>query len=185
MHQSGAFQSHSGPLGGSPALSTPGLPLRRRALVHQFWQDRNIAKAPSPTLEPREMALKAGRVVIPKPLREELHLEPGDALVMEHVGEQILLRPARGTGPLTKEHGVWVFYSGEPLPASATEAMLRKIRLGEPRRPMKARHLGAHRISRQCSLSAACANVSPSSRAHRRAEAEKRRRPPRKLIANC
>jgi AbrB family looped-hinge helix DNA binding protein len=71
---------------------------------------------------------KAGRIVIPKPLREELHLEPGDALEMETVGEQITLRPVRGRGPLTKEHGVWVFYTGQPLPASATDEMLRKIR---------------------------------------------------------
>jgi AbrB family looped-hinge helix DNA binding protein len=59
---------------------------------------------------------RAGRVVIPKPLREELQLEPGDALEMESTGEQIMLRPLRGTGPLTKEHGVWVFHSGLPLP---------------------------------------------------------------------
>jgi AbrB family looped-hinge helix DNA binding protein len=71
---------------------------------------------------------KAGRVVIPKPLREQLHLEAGDALEMETAGEQITLRPLRGTGPLTKEHGVWVFQSGEPLPASATDEMLQKIR---------------------------------------------------------
>jgi AbrB family looped-hinge helix DNA binding protein len=71
---------------------------------------------------------KAGRVVIPKPLREELHLEPGDSLEMESTGEQIMLRPVRGTGPLTKEHGVWVFHSGRPLPASATDEMLQLIR---------------------------------------------------------
>jgi AbrB family looped-hinge helix DNA binding protein len=71
---------------------------------------------------------KAGRVVIPKPLREELQLEPGDTLEMECAGEQIMLRPLRGTGPLTKEHGVWVFRSGQPLPASATEEMLQQIR---------------------------------------------------------
>jgi AbrB family looped-hinge helix DNA binding protein len=71
---------------------------------------------------------KAGRVVIPKPLREELHLEPGDSLEMESTGEQIMLRPIRGTGPLTKEHGVWVFHSGQPLPASATDEMLQLIR---------------------------------------------------------
>jgi AbrB family looped-hinge helix DNA binding protein len=71
---------------------------------------------------------KAGRVVIPKPLREELHLEPGDSLEMESAGERITLRPVRGTGPLTKEHGVWVFHSGRLLPASATHEMLRRIR---------------------------------------------------------
>ncbi|MDZ4800463.1 MAG: AbrB/MazE/SpoVT family DNA-binding domain-containing protein [Bryobacteraceae bacterium] len=71
---------------------------------------------------------KEGRVVIPKPLREELHLEAGDALEMESVGEQITLRPVRGTGSLTKKQGVWVFHSGHPLPASSTDEMLQSIR---------------------------------------------------------
>lgn len=71
---------------------------------------------------------KAGRVVIPKPLREELHLEPGDALEMESAGEQITLRPVRGTGPLTEEHGIWVFRTGQPLPASTTDETLQQIR---------------------------------------------------------
>ena len=67
------------------------------------------------------------RVAIPKSLRKELHLEP-DSLEMESSGEQITLRPGRGTGPLTKEHGVWVFHAGQPLSASATDAMLQEIR---------------------------------------------------------
>jgi AbrB family looped-hinge helix DNA binding protein len=71
---------------------------------------------------------KAGRVVIPRPLRKELHLEPGDALGMESAGERITLRPVRGTGPLTKEHGVWVFHTGQALPASATDEMLQQVR---------------------------------------------------------
>jgi AbrB family looped-hinge helix DNA binding protein len=71
---------------------------------------------------------KAGRVVIPKPLREKLHLEPGDSLEMESTGQQITLRPVRGTGPLTKEDGVWVFYSGQSLSASATDQILEQIR---------------------------------------------------------
>ncbi len=71
---------------------------------------------------------RAGRVVIPKPVREELRLEPGDVLEMESLGEQITLRPVRGTGPVTKEHGVWVFRAGHPLPASHTDQMLKKIR---------------------------------------------------------
>jgi AbrB family looped-hinge helix DNA binding protein len=71
---------------------------------------------------------KAGRIVIPKPLRESLHLEPGDDLELESAGEEITLRPVRGTGPLTQEHGVWVFHTGQPIAASATEEMLRQIR---------------------------------------------------------
>jgi AbrB family looped-hinge helix DNA binding protein len=71
---------------------------------------------------------KAGRIVIPRPLRKVLHLEPGDTLEMESAGEQITLRPVRGTGPLTKEQGVWVFRTGQPLPASATDEMLQQLR---------------------------------------------------------
>lgn len=71
---------------------------------------------------------KAGRIVIPKPLREELHLEPGDSLELESAAEQITLRPARGQGPLQNEHGIWVLHTGEPLAASVTDNLLRQIR---------------------------------------------------------
>jgi AbrB family looped-hinge helix DNA binding protein len=71
---------------------------------------------------------RAGRIVVPKTVREELHLEPGDSLEIEISGEQITLRPVRATGPLGQEHGVWVFHSGQPLPASATDEMLEQIR---------------------------------------------------------
>jgi AbrB family looped-hinge helix DNA binding protein len=71
---------------------------------------------------------KAGRVVIPKSVREELRLETGDSLEMESAGEAITLRPVRGTGPLVKEHGVWVFHAGQPVAASTTDEMLRQLR---------------------------------------------------------
>jgi bifunctional DNA-binding transcriptional regulator/antitoxin component of YhaV-PrlF toxin-antitoxin module len=61
-------------------------------------------------------------------LRDELHLEPGDALELETGGEQITLRPVRGTGPLKKEQGVWVFHTGKPLSASTTDELLQRIR---------------------------------------------------------
>ena len=70
---------------------------------------------------------KAGRIVIPKPLRDELHLGPGDTLQLEAEGEQIILRPARGTMPLQKR-GIWVYRTGQPLPASVTDDTLRRIR---------------------------------------------------------
>jgi len=57
-----------------------------------------------------------------------LHLGAGDTLEMESTGEEITLRPVRGTGPLTKEHGVWVFHSGQPLSASVTDEILQQIR---------------------------------------------------------
>ena len=71
---------------------------------------------------------KAGRIVIPKRLRDELRLGPGDALELECAGEQITLRPVRGTAPLTKERGVWVFRTGQPVSAAVTDEILCRIR---------------------------------------------------------
>ena len=70
----------------------------------------------------------AGRVVIPKPLRDELDLGPGDALELESAGDSITLRPVRAVVPLTKEKGVWVFRTGQPLTAGVTDDILRQIR---------------------------------------------------------
>jgi len=70
----------------------------------------------------------AGRVVIPKPLRDQLDLAPGDTLELESAGESITLRPTRETVPLSKEKGVWVFRTGHPLPASVADDLLERIR---------------------------------------------------------
>jgi len=70
----------------------------------------------------------AGRVMIPKALRDELNLEPGDSLDLESQGERIVLRPVRGTMPLRKEDGIWVFRTGQPLPASVTDRVLEDLR---------------------------------------------------------
>ena len=37
---------------------------------------------------------KAGRIVLPKPLRDELQLSPGDTLDLSVEGEQVMLRPS-------------------------------------------------------------------------------------------
>jgi len=71
---------------------------------------------------------QAGRVMIPKALRDELHLGPGDSLQLESEGERIMLRPVRGTMPLQKEDGIWVFRLGEPLSVSTTDAVLEALR---------------------------------------------------------
>jgi AbrB family looped-hinge helix DNA binding protein len=70
----------------------------------------------------------AGRVVIPKVLRDELDIGPGDTLELESAGNNITLRPVRTGAPLTKEKGVWVFRTGHPLPSSATDDVLTQLR---------------------------------------------------------
>jgi AbrB family looped-hinge helix DNA binding protein len=71
---------------------------------------------------------RAGRVVLPKTLRDELRLSPGDSLDLTVTGDEVTLRPRRAVTPLQKERGVWVFRTGEPLAADETDKTLRNIR---------------------------------------------------------
>jgi len=71
---------------------------------------------------------QAGRVVLPKALRDEMHLSPGDILDLTVKGDEVTLRPRRGATLLQKERGVWVFRTGKPVTADATEETLRAIR---------------------------------------------------------
>jgi AbrB family looped-hinge helix DNA binding protein len=71
---------------------------------------------------------KAGRVVLPKPIRDELHLTAGDILDLSVEDERVTLRPRRTVPPLQKERGVWVFRTGEPLTAAEASETLRRIR---------------------------------------------------------
>jgi AbrB family looped-hinge helix DNA binding protein len=71
---------------------------------------------------------KAGRVVIPKTLRDELRLAPGDSLTLEFDGEAVMLRPVRSASALRKEHGIWVFRSGRKLTAEETDRELESLR---------------------------------------------------------
>ncbi len=64
----------------------------------------------------------AGRVVLPKPLRDQLGLAPGDTLALESDGERVTLRPVRSSSALRKEEGVWVFRSGRKILAGETDA---------------------------------------------------------------
>jgi AbrB family looped-hinge helix DNA binding protein len=68
---------------------------------------------------------KAGRVVLPKPLRDQLQLAPGDTFQLESEGERITLRPVRPKATLKKECGVWV-YHGESSDASIPDLLDRE-----------------------------------------------------------
>jgi len=71
---------------------------------------------------------QAGRVVLPKALRDELHLSPGDTLDLTVQGDEVTLRPRRAATPLQKERGIWVFRTGKPLSQAETQETLQNIR---------------------------------------------------------
>jgi AbrB family looped-hinge helix DNA binding protein len=77
---------------------------------------------------------KAGRIVLPKPVREELQLSPGDSLEVDSSEERVILRPVRGHGRMYKKQGVWVFDSGEPLDTDVVNRTLRQVREERDRR---------------------------------------------------
>jgi AbrB family looped-hinge helix DNA binding protein len=71
---------------------------------------------------------KAGRIVLPKPVRDELRLEAGDTLELESSSDEITLRPTRGHAQLRKKHGIWVYRSGETLSQAAVNKTVREVR---------------------------------------------------------
>ena len=71
---------------------------------------------------------KAGRVVLPKPVRDALQISPGDSLELESSEDHIILRPATGKGRMYKKQGVWVFDSGAPLPVETVNRTISRVR---------------------------------------------------------
>jgi AbrB family looped-hinge helix DNA binding protein len=63
---------------------------------------------------------KTGRVVLPKAIRDELRLAPGDDLLVETENGRITLSPIHPEPIIKKEHGIWV-YQGELPPGSITD----------------------------------------------------------------
>lgn len=58
---------------------------------------------------------KAGRIILPKPVRDRLGLHPGSALEMEETQSGVFLKPCERTPALEKRDGFWV-YTGELPP---------------------------------------------------------------------
>ena len=74
---------------------------------------------------------RAGRIVLPKPVRDQMQLTPGTAMELEGDGERITLRPVRPQATLRKESGIWVFQgpaSDESIPELVEAARKRRLR---------------------------------------------------------
>jgi AbrB family looped-hinge helix DNA binding protein len=71
---------------------------------------------------------KAGRIVLPKPIRQELRIEPGDTFEVETLGDEIKLRPVRRQAKVWKERGIWVFSTGESVTAETVNKLIRDVR---------------------------------------------------------
>ena len=56
---------------------------------------------------------KAGRVVLPKHLRQELGIRPGDLLKISFRGDEVTLRPSRETSGFIRRGRAVVFSSGQ------------------------------------------------------------------------
>ena len=63
---------------------------------------------------------RAGRVVLPKALRQKMRVEAGDDLLVEAEDDRITLRPVRQEALLKKELGIWV-YQGDSSSFSIPE----------------------------------------------------------------
>lgn len=71
---------------------------------------------------------RAGRVVLPKALRDKLQLSPGDSLDLTVRGDEVTMRPTQSARGLQKEQGIWVFRLGTPLTETETQETLESVR---------------------------------------------------------
>jgi AbrB family looped-hinge helix DNA binding protein len=80
------------------------------AICHAIWYGRMASM--TVTMD------KAGRIVLPKPLRDQLHLEPGDEFAIRQMGSQIHLEPQRPEGRIVYKSGIPVLVFDSPAASS-------------------------------------------------------------------
>lgn len=66
--------------------------------------------------------------MLPKPVRDELQLSPGDSLEVDSSEERVILRPVRGNARIYKKQGVWVMHGGTPLSQDVVEKTMQQVR---------------------------------------------------------
>ena len=78
---------------------------------------------------------KAGRVVVPKPVRDRLGLQAGTQLELSEVQDGLLLKPIVREPSLIEIEGVWV-HQGEPQGQVDVTALINQEREDRIRRLM-------------------------------------------------
>jgi len=66
---------------------------------------------------------KAGRVVLPKPVRDRLGLHHGSDLEVEETAEGLMLKPVESRPPMVKKQGLWVHTGKVPPGFDAVQAI--------------------------------------------------------------
>jgi AbrB family looped-hinge helix DNA binding protein len=79
-------------------------------------------------MNPKLSMDRAGRVVLPKPVRDRLQLAPGETLEIESFEDHIVLRPLRQRATMRKELGVLVFDTGGPVTAEDVREIIQNVR---------------------------------------------------------
>ncbi|MGH9587220.1 MAG: AbrB/MazE/SpoVT family DNA-binding domain-containing protein [Acidobacteriaceae bacterium] len=77
---------------------------------------------------------KAGRLVVPKPMRDALHLKPGATLEIVQEGDSIVLHEARSNAVMKKKNGFWVFDAGGRITTAMVNQTLAEIQEERDRR---------------------------------------------------
>jgi len=73
---------------------------------------------------------KAGRIVVPKKLRDALHLIPGTQLQIERAGDRLTLRPSSAAAQLIIENGVPLIFPADEAPILTGEMVTELIAQG-------------------------------------------------------
>ena len=85
---------------------------------------------------------KAGRIVVPKKLRDELHLTPGTRLKIERLGDHLMLMPSSNQAQLIVEDGTPLIFPADRANAPILSTEMVNELIAQSRLERERRFLG-------------------------------------------